>query len=75
MILTNLFHNPLFLLLLAWSFLWKGLALWRSAKRGDIWWFLAMMIINTFGLLELVYLFGVSGAKISDFTSPHHRRS
>ncbi len=51
-----------------WSLLWKGLALWRSAKRGDMWWFIAFLFINTLGILEIVYLFAVTGAKISDFT-------
>jgi len=34
----------------------KGLALWHSAKRGEKWWFIAMLVINTAGILELVYL-------------------
>ncbi len=51
-----------------WSILWKGLALWRSAKRGDMWWFIAFLLINTLGILEIIYLFAVTGAKISDFT-------
>ena len=34
----------------------KGLALWQAAKRGEKWWFIAMLVINTAGLLELIYL-------------------
>ena len=30
-------------LALAWSLFWKGLALWRAAKRGDMWWFIAFL--------------------------------
>lgn len=56
------------LLMLAWNFLWKGLALWRAAKRGDMWWFIAFLLINTLGILEIIYLFVVTGAKIEDFT-------
>lgn len=56
------------LVVVLWTLLWKGLALWRAAKRGDIWWFIAMLVLNTVGLLEIVYLFVVSGAKLSDFT-------
>lgn len=56
-----------------WSLLWKGLALWRSAKRGDMWWFIVFLFINTLGILEIVYLFAVTGAKISDFTKPTTR--
>jgi hypothetical protein len=56
------------LLAIAWSLLWKGLALWRAAKRGDTWWFVAFLIINTLGILEIIYLFAITGAKLSDFT-------
>lgn len=56
------------LLVVAWNLLWKGLALWRAAKRGDMWWFIAFLFLNTLGILELIYLFAVSGAKLSDFT-------
>lgn len=34
----------------------KGYALWHAAKRGQIWWFVALLIINTLGILELVYI-------------------
>ncbi|NBV76753.1 hypothetical protein EBR66_01145 [bacterium] len=59
-----------FFIILIWSLLWKGLALWRAAKRDDNWWFVAFLILNTAGILEIVYLFAVTGAKLSDFTGP-----
>lgn len=34
----------------------KGYTLWKSAKRGEMWWFVALFILNTFGLLELIYI-------------------
>ncbi|MBI5644618.1 hypothetical protein HY970_00810 [Candidatus Kaiserbacteria bacterium] len=49
--------------------MWKGLALWRSAHRNDMGWFIAFLVLNTLGILEIIYLFGVTGAKLSDFTS------
>ncbi len=62
----------LFLLVLVlWSLVWKGLALWRSAKRGDRAWFVVFLILNTAGLLEIFYLFYITGAKLSDFKLPH----
>lgn len=57
-----------FILALIWSVLWKGLALWRSAKRDDMWWFIAFLFLNTLGILEIIYLFVITGAKLSDFT-------
>ena len=50
---------PLFLLVMFWSVAWKGLALWHAARRGEKWWFLAMLIINLLGILEIIYLFAV----------------
>lgn len=40
-----------------WSTLVKGVALWRSANLKQRNWFIVMLIVNTIGLLELVYLF------------------
>jgi len=34
----------------------KGYALWYAAKRDEKWWFVIILIINTAGILELVYL-------------------
>ena len=55
------------ILLLVWSLVWKGLALWRAAKRGEKIWFVVFLLVNTLGILEIIYLFFVTGAKISDF--------
>jgi hypothetical protein len=41
----------------AWTIFWKGWSLWISARKGEFWWFIAMLIINTFGILEILYLF------------------
>lgn len=49
--------SPLFLLLLVWTVVWKGIALWKSARLGEKWWFLAVLIINTAGILEILYIF------------------
>ena len=34
----------------------KGYALWYAARRSEKWWFIAILIINTAGILEIVYL-------------------
>ncbi len=41
----------------------KGYALWTAAKRGEKWWFIALLIINTMGIFELLYLLFI--AKVS----------
>lgn len=51
-------QNPVLLvLLLVWSLIWKGLALWRAARLGSKPWFVALLIVNTTGLLEILYLY------------------
>lgn len=44
------------LFLVVWSFIWKGIALWKSAKNGHLPWFIAILLLNTFGLIEILYL-------------------
>ncbi|MEZ5889542.1 MAG: DUF5652 family protein [Xanthobacteraceae bacterium] len=46
-----------------WSLFWKGCALWHAARRGEAWWFIAILVINTLGLLEIIYLFGFAKLK------------
>ncbi len=45
------------ILAILWTLPWKGYALWTSAKKRDKKWFIALIIFNTFGLLEIFYLF------------------
>lgn len=47
---------PLFLLAILWSVAIKGYALWTAARAQDKGWFIALLLINTLGILELVYL-------------------
>lgn len=41
----------------AWSVIWKGMALWRAARNGDKGWYVVMLLIDTAGLLEILYYF------------------
>ncbi len=56
--------QPLLLILaIIWVMIWKGLALWRAAERGEKIWFTVILIVNTLGLLEIIYLFFVAKPK------------
>jgi len=46
-----------------WTLPWKGIALWKAAHLKDKWWFIAFLIINTLGLLEILYIFVFSKRK------------
>jgi uncharacterized membrane protein len=47
----------LFFILTIWSLIWKGIALWKAAQNNSKYWYVAMLVINTVGLLEIVYIF------------------
>lgn len=47
-----------------WTLPWKGVALWKAAKQHDIFWFVALLILNTIGILEILYIFWISKRKI-----------
>ena len=42
----------------------KGFALWRAARNKSVGWFVVLLVVNTLGVLELLYLF-VFGKKKS----------
>lgn len=46
-----------------WSLPWKGMALWKAATRRDTGWFIALLVVNTVGLLDIVYLYFISERK------------
>jgi methionyl-tRNA synthetase len=50
-------------LALIWTISWKGVALWKAARNESLGWFVVMLIINTLGILEIVYIFFFSGKK------------
>ena len=53
--------HPVFIaLLIIWVLVWKGFALWRAATLRQKGWFIAILLINTLGLLEIIYLFLVA---------------
>lgn len=60
-------QNKVYLVIaLIWSLAWKGVALWKSADRKEKWWFIAFLVVNTFGVLEIAYLFYFSKKENSD---------
>ena len=39
-----------------WTVIWKGVALYRAGALRDKGWFVALFLINTVGILEILYL-------------------
>lgn len=56
-----LLSNPavlwLLLLDLIWEGVWKGIALWKAGRDGHKGWFVAIFILNTLGILPIVYIY------------------
>lgn len=53
----------LLIVILIWSFAWKLMALWKSARKGSAIWFVILALINTVGILEILYIFVFSKMK------------
>lgn len=50
-------------LAIAWSTVWKGFALWRAARNAHRNWFITLFLVNTVGILEIIYIFAFSQKK------------
>jgi len=47
----------LFVALMVWTAIWKAIALWKSGRNSQLAWFVVMFIVNTAGILEILYIF------------------
>ncbi len=47
---------PFIALIVLWIVAIKGYALWHAARNNQMWWFVALLVINTAGILEVIYL-------------------
>ncbi len=60
-------HGPLALILIIlWVLPWKGYALWTAAKHSHRGWFIALLILNTFAILDIFYIFYIAKKRLSD---------
>ena len=42
--------------ILIWEAVWKGIALWKASKNNQLNWFIALFILNTAGILPIIYI-------------------
>jgi heme A synthase len=65
--LVHLLNNPwyalAFAVLVVWTIAWKGIALWKAARSNNSVWFIVLLLINTLGVLEILYVFFFSANK------------
>ncbi|MCU0642070.1 MAG: DUF5652 family protein [archaeon] len=43
--------------LIVWSLVWKGLSMWKAAKLDSKPWFIALLVLNTAGILDILYIY------------------
>lgn len=39
-----------------WELIWKGIALWKAARNKDNIWFIFLLVLNTLGILPIIYI-------------------
>lgn len=55
---------PILLILTVWTLFWKGMALWFAARKRDKFWFVVILLVNTMGILEVIYLIVLRNQKV-----------
>jgi len=58
-------HQWIIILIVLWTIPWKGVALWKAARNQSTVWFVILLIVNTLGILEIIYIFFFSKKKFS----------
>jgi len=53
-------------ILAVWELIWKGFALWRASQKKQWIWFIAILVINSVGLIPIIYLIATNGADHGD---------
>lgn len=43
--------------LAVWDLIWRGIALWEAGLRRQKAWFVVLLVINSVGILPIIYLF------------------
>lgn len=65
----------LFPLIIIWSMVWKGVALWKAARNNHLVWYIVLLVVNTMGILEIIYIFAFAKKKkIEVISSPVNQK-
>lgn len=58
----------LLIIMIVWVLPWKGYALWTASRLSHKRWFIALLILNTFAILDIIYIFYVAKKNPKDIT-------
>jgi hypothetical protein len=65
----------LFLLIaMVWVLPWKGYALWTASRMSHKRWFIALVILNTFAILDIFYIFYIAKKTPKDIVNAFKRK-
>lgn len=64
----------LLVIILLWSLTWKLLALWKSAQKRHVLWFIILALVNTVGILPILYIYIFSDLKLENKKSKNNQR-
>jgi len=53
-------NTLLLLIIVLWTLPWKGVALWKAARLYHKGWFVALLVLNTLAILDIIYIFFVA---------------
>ena len=53
----------LLIILGIWELIWKAIALWKAARNNHKVWYVIILIINTIGILPILYIYVFSKKK------------
>lgn len=53
---TLMWLVPLIIILAIWEAVWKLIAMWKAGRNNDMAWFICIALINTIGILPIVYI-------------------
>lgn len=49
-------NQVILLIIVLWTLPWNAVALWRSARRGEMWWFVILLLTDALAILEIIYI-------------------
>ena len=59
--------------LIIWEVIWKGIGLWKAGRNNQPVWFVFILLLNTAGILPIIYLLFFTGSVHSQPSAFWHR--
>jgi predicted permease len=53
---TSIWFVVVIILLVIWDLAWKMVAMWKAATKKQMGWFICLGVLNTVGILPIIYI-------------------